>query len=52
MDLDKGNAAKESVLTIWLSHALLCLQVSPGGFLVSCVFFLLLVLQHLPTFLC
>lgn len=51
-DLDKGNAARDSVLTIGLSQALLCLQVIPGGFLVSCVFLLLLVLQRLPTFLC
>ena len=51
-DLDKENAARDSVLTIWLGHALLCFQVIPGGFLVSCVFFLLLVLQCLPTILC
>jgi len=35
IDLEKGNAARDSVLTIWLSHALLSVQVIPGGFLVS-----------------
>ena len=52
IDLNKGNAARDSVLTIWLGHALLCFQVIPGGFLVSRVFFLLLVLQYLPMSLC
>ncbi len=52
IDFNTGNAARDSILTIWLGHALLYLQVIPGGFLVSCVFFLLLVLQCLPTFLC
>ena len=51
-DLNKGNTARDSVLTTWLGHALLFRQVIPGGFLVSFVLFLLLVLQCLTTFLC
>lgn len=49
IDLGKGNVARDSGLTSWLGYALPCLQVIPRGLLVSCVFFLHLVLQCLPT---